>query len=114
MGEILDQHAILFAARFVFTTVQHQVTRLLGRIAGKLPFFSGGESGATAAAKTGGGNNLNNFLGRSFHCLDQGLVATAGAILRQSFSPLSDAVREKDAFHDLEHPRVEKLVNELF
>ena len=114
MRQIFEQHAIFFAARFVFTTIQHQITRLLGRFAGKLPFFSGGKSRAAAAAQTGVGNNLDNFFGRSFHCLDQGLVATAGAVLRQSFSSLRDAMREKDAFHDLENPRIEKLVNEFF
>ena len=61
MRQILEQHTVFFAARFVLAAIQYQIARLARRFAGELPFFAGGKSRAAAAAQAGIRNNFDNF-----------------------------------------------------
>jgi hypothetical protein len=42
------------------------------------------------------------------------LVTAASTVLLQSLTTFGYGLREKDAFHELDNPRIEELVDEFF
>src|SRR5262245_5944792 len=87
---------------------------LFRTFSGEGPFFSGGKPRATATSKTGVGNFFDDIFGGGLDRFSQGAVSASCLVFLQSLSTLHHTAREKDAFHDLEHSGVEKLVDKFF
>jgi hypothetical protein len=112
--KIFKEHSVFLAPGLVFTAVQNQIARISWGFPRELPFFSGGKASSAAAAKPGVADDLDDILWRHSNGSGESFIAATSTVFLKSLMSLWDAMREKDAFHASENPRVEELVDEFF